>query len=105
MAARSRPSSTIRMPKSLEQTITSLRADLMATNAAVLAVLRSMTPEQRERALEVFAQISAQRQVVVESIATPVQRQMLQEVQDAEERLHQAMVGAHKLQTAHERER
>ena len=81
----------------LKRTVEKLRADLMATNSALMAVMTSMPVEQQREALKGFAQLSAMKAQLVEKSQSPAERAMLQLVQAAEERLYQAMQGAHTM--------
>lgn len=76
------------------QTIERLRADLIATNAALIAVLTSMPPDQQRQALTALAEISVRQEQACERAATPDAEQALQQVHAATGRLYEALQGA-----------
>lgn len=86
--------------KNTEELIRQLRADLMATNSALLAVLTSMPLEQQQQALKAFAELSVMKEQTVEKLPTPEARASLRQVLASEERLYSAMQGAHKMRKA-----
>ena len=81
----------------VKRTVEKLRADLMATNSVLMAIVTSMPAEQQRQALNAVAQMSAMKAQLVEKSQNPAERAMLQLVQASEERLYQAMQGAHKM--------
>lgn len=64
------------------------RADLAATNLALLAIASALTPEQREHALTTMAKASAEKQATFEQIPTPAMREATKLFQEAEQRMH-----------------
>lgn len=77
-----------------------LRADLSATNTAVLAVMTSLPPEQQQQLLKAFAEMSALKQQIAEQQSDPAVPEALQQIQEAEARVFQAMQGAQKMAAA-----
>lgn len=71
-----------------------LRADLAATNVALIAIATALTPEQRQHVLSTIARASAEKQQLCDRIPIAAMREATQQLQAAEERLYQAIQGA-----------
>lgn len=78
----------------LAQKFDALRADLAATNLALLSISNVLTPEQRQAVLATMAKSSAEKQALCERIPIAKMRAAVQLQQAAEERLYQALQGA-----------
>lgn len=74
-----------------------LRADLMATNTALLALMQTLPAPQRQAWLDQMAALSAQKADGVGSAPIPAMQAAMQQVQAAEQRLWQALQGAHRM--------
>lgn len=83
--------------KEIQASIERLRADLMATNAALTAVLTSMPAEAQQQALTALAQMSVMQEQFAEQQQDPIQAEAMQQVLKATERLYQALQNAAKL--------
>lgn len=81
----------------VKASIERLRADLMATNAALTAVLTSMPAEAQQQALKALAQMSVMQEQFAEQQQDPAQAAAMQQVLQATERLYQALQGAAKM--------
>ncbi|WP_447775664.1 hypothetical protein [Variovorax boronicumulans] len=71
----------------------------MATNSALLAVMTSMPIEQQQQALKAFAELTVMKEQTVEQLPNQEAKAALREVLASEERVYQAMQGAHKMRT------
>lgn len=83
--------------KEVEASIERLRADLMATNAALTAVLTSMPAESQQQALTALAQLSVMQEQFAEQQQDPAQAAAMRQVLKATERLYQGLQGAVKM--------
>jgi hypothetical protein len=69
----------------------------MATNSALLAVMTSMPTVQQQQALKAFAQLTVMKEQTFEQLPSQEAKAALREVVASEERLYQAMQGAHAM--------
>lgn len=70
------------------------RADLAATNLALVAITAALTPNQRQHALNTMAKASAEKQATFEQIPTPAMQAATQLFQEAEQRVYALLQGA-----------
>lgn len=70
------------------------RADLAATNLALIAIASVLTPEQRQDVLTTMARASAEKQATFERIPTAAMQEGTVRFQEAEQRVFQLLQGA-----------
>lgn len=68
-----------------------LRHELAATNLALCSTWHQLEPEQRQSALTMMATASAHKQALFEQIPTETAQAAVQQMQQAEERMHQML--------------
>jgi len=83
--------------EAIRQATLKLRADLAATNLALMSLLTAMPPDQRQAALDAMAASSAEKQQFAEQLPTQAARDTVKPLQEAEARLFQALQGAHRI--------
>lgn len=81
----------------IKTTIERLRADLIATNSALIALLTSLPAETQRQALKALAELSVVREQHAEQSPDPEAQEAMELVHQATERLYQALQGAHKM--------
>jgi|GEM_PF-1787686 len=85
--------------KTNEELIRNLRADLVATNSALVALMTVLTPEQRAQTLKSFAELSVLKEATIERLPTEDAKETVRQVLVAEKRLYQALQSGHKLRS------
>lgn len=84
----------------LKTAVTKLRADLMASNLALQAILTAMPLDDQKQALKALAQLSVMQEQFAEKTQTPAAQEQMKTVVQATDRLYQALQGAHKMRAA-----
>lgn len=81
-----------------------LRCDLSATNSALMALMSALPAAQREAMLQGLAQLSVLKGETVEQLPTPAAQTAARQMLEAEDRLYQALQGAHRLRQSKEQQ-
>lgn len=67
---------------------TRVRADLSATNTALISLVAVLTPDQQDRLLHSLGARSAERAAAAEQLTIPGAQESLRQIQESEERVY-----------------
>jgi len=65
-----------------------IRADLSATNTALISLVAVLTPDQQDRLLHSLGARSAERAAAAEKLPIPGAQESLRQIQESEERVY-----------------
>ncbi|RZI82604.1 MAG: hypothetical protein EOP38_15435 [Rubrivivax sp.] len=81
----------------MQLTINKLRADLIATNNAVHALLGALDATQRVEALKLFAQLHELQEQTVAQAPRPASPQATKRMREAHERMYTSLQSVHTM--------